>query len=170
MSELFDSELLDQAAQVLDSARRAGLRIATAETVTGGLVAAALTSVAGASTVFERGFVLYHASVKAVGLGVGPEIAQEHGLVSAAVTEGIANGILEHSAADAGVALTGYAGPTGGNDRDPVGTVYTSAVLRDGKIVTERHVFDGDRTAVKLQAVEAALRLLGDQLGGSDAR
>jgi nicotinamide mononucleotide (NMN) deamidase PncC len=62
------------------------------------------------------------------------------------------------------VALTGYAGPTGGNERDPVGTVYTSALRRGGKAVTERHVFDGDRTQVKLQAVEVALRLLSDQL------
>ncbi|TCK19916.1 CinA family protein [Pseudonocardia endophytica] len=168
MSELFDREVLDQAAQVLARARDGGVRIATAETVTGGLVAAALTSVSGASAVFERGFVLYHPTAKAVGLGVPQEVSEEHGVVSAAVTEGIAAGILDNSTADAGVALTGYAGPTGGNDRDPVGTVYTSAIHRGGKVVTERHVFDGDRTEVKLQAVEVALRLLGDQLQGSD--
>jgi PncC family amidohydrolase len=164
MSELFDRELLEQAAEVLRRARHLGVRIATAETVTGGLVAAALTSVSGASAVFERGFVLYHSSAKAVGLGVDPEVSAEHGAVSAAVTEGLAAGIIENSTAGAGVALTGYAGPTGGNERDPVGTVYTSALRRGGKAVTERHVFDGDRTQVKLQAVEVALRLLSDQL------
>ncbi|GAA3752895.1 CinA family protein [Streptomyces tremellae] len=165
MSELFDRELLEQASEVLRSAERLGLRIATAETVTGGLVAAALTSVSGASNVFERGFVFYHRTAKAAGLGLDPAVPAEHGVVSAAVTEALAGKLLEHSTADAGVALTGYAGPTGGNDRDPVGTVYTSAVRRGGHAVTERHLFDGDRTQVKVQAVEVALRLLGDRLG-----
>lgn len=167
MSSLFDEQLLEQASTVLTSAEQAGVRIATAETVTGGLLSAAITSVAGASNRFERGFVLYHRTAKGVGLGLDPAVSSEHGVVSSAVTEGLAHGVLEYSTAGASIVLTGYAGPTGGNERDPVGTVYTSALLRDTKPVTERHVFDGDRTSVKLQAVDAALRLLDDQLRAS---
>lgn len=166
MAELFDHELLEQAAEVLKHAKHLDARIVTVETVTGGLVAAALTSVSGASSVFERGFVLYHGSAKASGLGIPEAIGREHGVVSAPVTAAFASAALEVSpTATASVALTGYAGPTGGNERDGVGTVYTSAQRRGGECITERHVFDGDRFQVKLQAVEVALRLLSDQLG-----
>lgn len=166
MAGLFDHELLDQAAEVLRRAKRVDARIVTVETVTGGLVAAALTSVSGASSVFERGFIFYHGSAKASGLGIPEDIGRQYGVVSAQVTEAFASAALDVSpTATATVALTGYAGPTGGNERDGVGTVYTSAQRRGVECITERHVFDGDRFQVKLQAVDVALRLLSDQLG-----
>jgi len=136
------------------------VRIATAETCTAGLVSACLTSVPGASQVFERGFVLYHDSAKATGLGVAELISRTHGAVSAEVTRGLAEGALAHSSAGVTVAVTGYAGPGGGNAKNPVGTVYVAAARKDVDTLVERHVFSGDRDAVRLQAVGAALDIL----------
>lgn len=157
---MFPAQLLERAAKVLDAAARKGIRIAAAETVTSGLVASCLTSVPGASKIFERGFVLYHESAKATGLGVPEAVSRTHGAVSAEVTKGLAEGALSHSTAGAAVAVTGYAGPGGGNDRDPVGTVYVAAATKDKQTVVERHVFSGDRDAVRTQAVGAALDTL----------
>lgn len=157
---LFPPDLLDKASAVLDAARSAGIRIATAETCTAGLVSACLTSVPGASSVFERGFALYHDSAKATGLGVAEEISRAHGAVSAEVTAGLAEGALAHSGAGITVAVTGYAGPGGGNDRNPVGTVYVAAARKGRKTAAARHVFPGDRDDVRLAAVGAALDIL----------
>jgi nicotinamide-nucleotide amidase len=157
---MFPGELRDKAAAALAAARAAGLRIATAETVTAGLVSACLTSVAGASSIFERGFVLYHDSAKATGLGVPAEVSLRHGAVSAEVTLALVNGALRESGAGVAVGVTGYAGPGGGNERDPVGTVYVAAARRGGAVRAARHVFAGDRDAVRLAAVGAALDAL----------
>lgn len=157
---MFPQDMLDKAAKALETARAAGIRIATAETCTGGLIGACLTAVPGASQVYDRGFVLYHASAKSTSLGVSEEIAAVHGAVSAEVTKGLAEGALDHSGAGIAMALTGYAGPGGGNERDPVGTVYI-AVAREGReTAVDRHVFSGDRDAVRLAGVAAALDLL----------
>jgi nicotinamide-nucleotide amidase len=164
MAELFPDEITDRAGQVVDVARKRGALLATAETVTAGLLSAALTSVSGASSVFERGYVLYHSSAKATGLGVEPSISTTHGAVSAEVTEGLASGLTDNSQADFGIAITGYAGPTGGSARDPVGTVYLAVFRRGKTLPAHRHVFTGDRTEVKLKAVSEALRLLGEEL------
>lgn len=157
---MFPDELLSKTAAALEAARAAGVRIVTAETCTAGLVSACLTSVPGASSVFERGFALYHDSAKATGLGVPESVSRAHGAVSAEVTAGLAEGALAHSGAGVGVAVTGYAGPGGGNDRDPVGTVYVAAARPGEKAVVARHVFSGDRDAVRLGAVGAALDAL----------
>jgi nicotinamide-nucleotide amidase len=164
MAELFPKDIIDAASRVIQAAERQNLRIATTETVTAGLLSAALTSVSGASSVFERGYVFYHASAKATGLGVDSAIAAEHGAVSAEVTTALASALGDHSEADLGVAITGYAGPTGGNKRDPVGTVYLAAFRRGKPTQIERRVFSGDRTEVKLQAVGEALRILEGEL------
>ena len=164
---MFSPDLLDRAAKALAAARAGGVRIATAETCTAGLVSACLTAVAGASEVFERGFVLYHASAKATGLGVAEAVARQHGAVSAEVTQGLADGVLAHSEAGVSVAVTGYAGPGGGTERDPVGTVYVAAAGRDGATLVERHRFSGDREAVRLAALGAALDLLIRRCEGS---
>ncbi len=160
MSSIFSEPLLAEAASVLAAARKSNLRLATAETVTAGLVSACLTSVSGASEVFERGFVLYHNSAKASGLGLGPEFSSRYGAVSAEVTRGLAEGALAHSEAGAAVAVTGYAGPGGGSAANPVGTVYVAAARRGGQTFEERHVFPGGRDEVRLAAVSAAVRLL----------
>jgi nicotinamide-nucleotide amidase len=161
---MFAKPTLDRAAQALQLASAQALRIATAETCTAGLVSSCLTSVPGASKTFERGFVLYHDSSKATGLGVPEAVSRQHGAVSGEVTKGLAEGALGHSTAGVAVAVTGYAGPGGGNEKNPVGTVYVAAARKGADTMVERHVFSGDRDAVRMQAVDAALGLLVRQL------
>lgn len=157
---LFPAPLLTAATAVLDAARNRKIRLAAAETVTSGLVSACLTSVSGASEIFERGYVLYHSSAKATGLDVPEAVSAAHGAVSAEVTRGLALGLLAHSQAGATVAVTGYAGPGGGNAVNPVGTIFVAAADRAGTVLEERHVFPGNRDNVRLAAVGAALGLL----------
>jgi nicotinamide-nucleotide amidase len=157
---MFPPAALDRAAEALQLASAQAVRIATAETCTAGLVSSCLTSVPGASKTFERGFVLYHDSAKATGLGVPDAVSRQHGAVSAEVTKGLAEGALSHSTAGVAVAVTGYAGPGGGNEKNPVGTVYVAAARKGAETLVERHVFSGDRDAVRIQAVGAALALL----------
>ncbi|BBX61089.1 hypothetical protein MSAS_02630 [Mycobacterium saskatchewanense] len=166
MSSLFPAAIQASADQLVRAAADAGLRIATAETVTGGLLAATLTEVPGVSKVFERGFVLYHQDAKTTGLGVDPALAAEYGAVSQPVTSALALGLANNTDADVGVAVTGYAGPTGGNDNDPVGTIYLAGFDRDGRAIGQREVFTGDRLTVKLSAVAAALALLQKLVSG----
>ena len=157
---MFPNALLERAARALEAANAAGVRIVTAETCTAGLVSGCLTSVSGASRIFERGFVLYHDSAKATGLGVPEAVSREHGAVSAEVTRGLAEGALQHSGAGVSVAVTGYAGPGGGSEKNPVGTCYIAAAAPGKPTLVERHVFPGDRDAVRLAAVGAALELI----------
>ena len=161
---MFPVRTIKLASQVLERARKNNKRVTTVETVTSGLVAAALTSVPGASTTIERGFILYHESAKATGLGVSAEIAAKHGAVSAPVTAGLAEGGLANSTAGISIAVTGYAGPTGGNKRDPVGTCYVAVALEGKDIVVERHTFGGDRNEIRLEGVNAALNCAATQL------
>ena len=161
---LFTPDQLALAAQVLAASQTANLRIVSAETCTAGLVSACLTSVSGASKTFERGFVLYHDSAKATGLGVPEAVSRSHGAVSAEVTQGLAEGALKHSTAGISVAVTGYAGPGGGNEKNPVGTVYVASARQGRPSVVERHRFTGDRDAVRGAAVGAALAVLLRQL------
>ncbi len=160
----FHAALLSQAEAVLESYRRAGLTIATAESCTGGLVAGCLTEIAGSSDVFERGFVTYSNAAKAEVLGVPAALIAERGAVSAEVAEAMARGALERSKADAAVALTGVAGPGGGTAEKPVGLVHIGAVRRGGAARLRREIFGGDRTAVRARSVAIALELLGELL------
>ena len=157
---MFPEDLRTRAERALEGARSAGVRIVTAETVTAGLVSACLTSVPGASSVFERGFVLYHDSAKATGLGIDEAISRSHGAVSPEVTKGLAEGALTHSGAGVSVAVTGYAGPGGGSSEDPVGTIYVASARLGGVASVQRQQFPGDRDAVRLAAVAAALDAL----------
>jgi nicotinamide-nucleotide amidase len=118
---MFPHTALDRAAQAMQLASAQAVRIVTAETCTAGLVSSCLTSVPGASKTFERGFVLYHESAKATGLGVPEAVSRQYGAVSAEVTKGLAEGALAHSTAGVSVAVTGYAGPGGGNERNAQG-------------------------------------------------
>ncbi len=161
---MFSQELLAKAAAALNAAQAANVRIATAETCTAGLVSGCITSVSGASKTFERGFVLYHDSAKATGLGVAEEVARAHGAVSAEVTLGLAEGALANSSAGVAVAVTGYAGPGGGNEKNPVGTCYVAAARTGMPTLVERHVFAGDRDGVRLAAVGAALDMIVKRL------
>ncbi len=167
----FGAEILGQAEAVLAAYRRAGLTIATAESCSGGLVAGCLTEIAGSSDVFECGFVTYSNGAKTALLGVAAGLIAEQGAVSAEVAEAMARGALAGSKADATVALTGVAGP-GGGPRDgtsekPVGLVHLCAIRRGGAARPRREIFAGDRAAVRLSSVAAALELLGDLLDES---
>jgi len=145
---------------VLTRHRRAGTRVATAESCTGGLIAAALTEIAGSSDVFERGFVTYSNEAKNELLGVAPAMLAAHGAVSAEVAGAMAAGALAHSRADMAVAVTGIAGPGGGSAAKPVGLVYIGVARRGGASSVERHVFSGDRTDIRRATAARALELL----------
>ncbi len=157
---MFPSALMEKASNLLEAYRRAGLTIATAESCTGGLIAGCLTEIPGASDVVERGFLTYSNEAKHDLLGVPMELIRAHGAVSAEVAEAMAAGALERSAADAVVSATGIAGPGGATADKPVGLVYLGAARRGLAPMHQRHVFAGERGAVRLAAVEAALDLL----------
>ena len=161
---MFSPELLQQAEELLRLYRRAGRRLATAESCTGGLVAACLTEIAGSSDVVERGFVTYSNAAKAELLGVPPALIEQAGAVSAEVARAMAAGGLARSQADAAVAITGIAGPGGATASKPVGLVHLATAERQGSVRSEKHVFQGDRQAIREAAVAAALRLLREAL------
>ncbi|MFN2470056.1 MAG: CinA family nicotinamide mononucleotide deamidase-related protein [Gaiellaceae bacterium] len=144
---------------VLDQARAAGLTLATAESCTGGLVAARLTSVPGSSDAFLGGVVAYADGVKADQLGVGTATLERHGAVSAEAARELAAGARERLGADAAVAVTGIAGPDGGTPEKPVGLVYFHARAPHGEDWLELRI-PGDRNAVRARATAAALHLL----------
>jgi len=157
-------DLVTQATGILEAYRRAGRKLATAESCTGGLIAGALTEIAGSSDVVERGFVTYSNEAKIELLGVPASLIARVGAVSAEVAEAMAEGALEHSLADVAVSATGIAGPGGATPGKPVGLVYLGCCRRGGRPLHERHLFPGDRTAVRRASVEAALDLLARQL------
>jgi nicotinamide-nucleotide amidase len=145
---------------VLARCRQQGIRLAVAESCTGGLLAASLTAVAGASDVFERGFVVYANAAKTELLGVAAETLAAHGAVSAEVACAMAEGVLRRAPVEASVAVTGIAGPTGGSADKPVGLVHLAAAGIGRPTLHQRHVFAGDRDAVRNAATDAALTLL----------
>jgi nicotinamide-nucleotide amidase len=159
-----DAKLVNLAEQVLAENRALGRSVAVAESCTGGLVAAALTEVAGSSDVFERGFVTYSNEAKMESLGVGEDIIATFGAVSIAVAWAMAQGALAHSHADVAVAITGIAGPGGGSDKKPVGTVVFARAERNGdpsQVVADVKSFgDLGRSEVRRQAALVALGLL----------
>ena len=159
-----DPELIAAAARVLEANRAAGRTIVTAESCTGGLVAAALTEIAGASDVFERGFITYSNEAKMEATGVNIDILETFGAVSVAVAWAMAQGALKHSRADVAVAITGIAGPGGGSERKPVGTVVFACAVRDGDpatiIADTRQFGDLGRGEIRRQAALVALDLL----------
>ncbi len=149
------------AAQLIDLYRARNLRIATAESCTGGMIAAAITDIPGSSDVFERGFVTYSNEAKSQ-LGVPADLIAQHGAVSVHVAREMANGALKHSRADVAVAVTGIAGPGGGSDAKPVGLVYLAVARRGADPAIERHQFHGDRAAIRQATVGRALEMLGE--------
>jgi len=154
--------LVEQAEKLLAAARERRLKIATAESCTGGLIAAALTETPGASQVFERGFVTYSNEAKTDLLGVAKELIARHGAVSEAAVEAMALGALENSRAHLALAVSGVAGPDGGSDDKPVGTVFF-ALARDErpvKIVRKNFSPDLDRADIRAQAAAFGLEML----------
>lgn len=156
--------LLDAARKVIEENRAAGLRVAVAESCTGGLVSAALTEIAGSSDVFEAGYVTYSNEAKTALLGVSEEVIETFGSVSVAAAWAMAQGAILRSGADVAVAITGIAGPAGGSSMKPVGTVVFARAEREGdpdQIVADRKEFgDLGRAGVRFQAALCALELL----------
>jgi nicotinamide-nucleotide amidase len=150
------------ATSVLIAYRKRGLRIATAESCTGGLIAAALTDVAGSSDVFERGFVTYSNDAKQELIAVPPAVLTKFGAVSAETAEAMARGALARSRADVAISVTGIAGPDGGSSEKPVGLVWFGLARKGGPTLTVHEIFPGDRAAIRQAAVARALALLED--------
>lgn len=157
---LLAPDVLDEAAGLLGVLRGRGLTVATAESCTGGLIAAALTSIAGSSDVVACGFVTYSNAAKTTMLGVPSALIASQGAVSEAVALHMAEGAIERSDADIAVAVTGIAGPGGGSAEKPVGLVWFGAARRHGPAWAERSVFPGDRTAVREATVRHAFEVL----------
>lgn len=151
----------DLAQRIVDKAGADGVMLAAAESCTGGMVAAAITDVPGASAVLDRGFVTYSNEAKQEMLGVAPALIARHGAVSGPVARAMAAGALARSRADIAVSITGVAGPTGGTALKPVGLVWFGLAVRGAPVRIERRVFaDSDRNLVRLRATETALGLV----------
>ncbi|MFZ5673806.1 MAG: CinA family protein [Pseudomonadota bacterium] len=162
---LFAPALLTRAETLLASLRRRKLKLATAESCTGGLIAGLLTEIAGSSDVVERGFVVYSNEAKMSLLGVPSDVIERHGAVSEVTARAMAEGALANSLADIAVSVTGIAGPGGGSAEKPVGLVHFGCAMRHGGTVHRRFVFaNADRGEVRLRAVAAALDLIEARL------
>jgi nicotinamide-nucleotide amidase len=158
---MIESVLREKAAQLLDLCRARGLKVATAESCTGGLVTGALTEIAGSSDVVDRGFVTYSNEAKEAMLGVPSATLKRHGAVSAETAAAMASGALKNSLANIVVAITGIAGPGGGSQQKPVGLVHFAAASRNGRLIArERQYGDIGRESVREQSVAEALDLL----------
>jgi nicotinamide-nucleotide amidase len=162
---MLDADLLADAEALLARCRAAGLTIATAESCTGGLVAAALTAIAGSSDVVDRGVVTYSNAAKTEMLDVPATLIDAEGAVSEAVARAMATGALHHSSASLAVSVTGIAGPGGGSAAKPVGLVWFGLARRGTAVRALRRVFPGDRAAVQHAAVAQALSLLREAAG-----
>ena len=162
---MFPDRLRNLAMLVLDDAERARLKIVTAESCTGGLVAALLTDIAGSSAVFERGFVTYSNKAKEEMLGVPGDVLADFGAVSEPVARMMAEGAMSNSRANVSVAITGVAGPGGGTRMKPVGTVHI-ACARENRAVIHEMLQLGDigREGIRMAAVETALNLIQAQI------
>lgn len=164
MDFVLPAELVEAARKVIETNRAVGRRIAVAESCTGGLVSAALTELPGSSDVFEAGFVTYSNEAKAGMLKVSTDVLETFGAVSIAVAWQMAQAVLAKTDADVAVAITGVAGPDGGSDRKPVGTVVFARAIKGcdpGDVHADRKEFgDQGRGGVRLQAALCALELL----------
>lgn len=158
---MMDDEVRAAAARVLDACRARGLKVATAESCTGGLIAGALTEIAGSSDVLDRGFVTYSNSAKQAMLDVPANTLQTHGAVSRETAAAMAKGALFHSSADLVIAVTGIAGPGGGSAEKPVGLVQFAAASKAGALVENvKRYGEIGRTEVRRLTVIDALTML----------
>ncbi|HEY9217196.1 MAG TPA: CinA family protein [Phenylobacterium sp.] len=162
---MFNLEIQTLARLLIDEARERSLRIVTAESCTGGLVAGAICAISGASDVFERGFVTYTNRAKQELLGVPGDLIADLGAVSEPVARMMAEGALENSNAHLAVAVTGIAGPGGGTPMKPVGTVHIATARSNQALHHKAELFDGvTREEIQLAAVQAALQALRDRM------
>ncbi|WP_213133417.1 nicotinamide-nucleotide amidase [Citrobacter sp. FP75] len=158
-----DSELMQLSEQVGLALKARGATMTTAESCTGGWVAKTITDIAGSSAWFERGFVTYSNEAKSQMIGVREETLAQHGAVSESVVVEMAIGALKAARADFAVSVSGIAGPDGGSEDKPVGTVWFAFASVNGEGITRRECFRGDRDAVRRQATAYALQTLWQQ-------
>jgi nicotinamide-nucleotide amidase len=167
---MFATALQEVAARLLDAYRERGRRIVTAESCTGGLVAALLTQIPGASDVVEGGFIAYSNAAKIGMLGVPVDLIAAHGAASEEVARAMAEGALRASPADISIAVTGIAGPGGGSEAKPVGLVHLAAARRGGATLHRQCRFgDIGRDGVRMRSVEVALALLQQALAQGES-
>jgi nicotinamide-nucleotide amidase len=157
---MFDHEMRDAAERLLHACRQRKLKVVTAESCTGGLIAATLTAIAGSSDVVDRAFVTYSNEAKRDMIGVPWDTIMSNGAVSEPVARAMAQGALIHSDADLAVSVTGVAGPGGGTAEKPVGLVHLGATRKGGDTIAERHIFNGDRDGIRRVSVLTALSML----------
>jgi nicotinamide-nucleotide amidase len=168
---LFTPALLSRAENLLARLRSRELKLVTAESCTGGLIAGLLTEIAGSSDVIERGFVVYSNEAKMSLLSVPANVIELHGAVSEACARAMAEGALRNSLADIAVSVTGIAGPGGGSAGKPVGLVHFGCASHHGETAHRRFVFaKAERGEVRLRSVSAALDLIEAQLDGTATR
>ncbi len=158
---MFPDDLAEEATGLLAWLRAKGLKVATAESCTGGLIAGLLTEIAGSSDVVDRGFVTYSNEAKVQMLGIDPQLIAAHGAVSEQVARAMATGALAHAIADITVAVTGVAGPGGGSADKPVGLVHFATARRGGTVVHREARFgDIGRSEIRIATVREALTML----------
>jgi len=157
---MYPEILYIMAEDLLENCQNAGFKLTLAESCTGGLVAGCITSVAGSSSVFERGFVTYTNAAKTDMLGVSKALIDEFGAVSEQVAVAMAEGAILHSDANLSLSVTGIAGPGGATPDKPVGLVHMACTREGQQTHHEHHEFKGDRERVRLQAIESGLKLL----------
>lgn len=158
-----DDELMQLSATVGEALKCQGAVLTTAESCTGGWLAKVITDIAGSSAWFERGFVTYSNAAKAQMIGVEQQVLERHGAVSEPVVSQMAQGALTAAHASYAVSISGIAGPDGGSEFKPVGTVWFGFASREGGVVTRHECFSGDREAVRRQATVYALQTLWQQ-------
>ena len=164
-TQSMNSDLEKLAAELGAVLAARGRMLVTAESCTGGWVSMAVTAVEGSSAWFERGFVTYHNAAKREMLGVGADVLSREGAVSEATVRAMVRGALEHSHGDVALAVSGIAGPGGGSAEKPVGTVWFAWRTRAGSERARKALFQGDRGAIRAQAVAAALAGVIEILG-----
>ncbi|MCE3232642.1 MAG: CinA-like protein [Rickettsiaceae bacterium] len=163
---MFSSVITKKSEQLLKALRNKKLKISTAESCTGGLLSVALTEIPGSSEVFERGFVTYSNESKIELLTVPTFFIDEFGAVSRETAIAMAEGTLLMSKAQIGISITGVAGPDGGTETKPVGTVFIACAYKDQNTIYAHHVFKGDRSSIRQQTVEAALDFVLRRMDG----
>jgi len=157
---VFSDDILNKAQALISASAAAGVKIATVESCTGGLIGGCLVSIAGSSAVFERGFLTYSNEAKIDMVGVPPATIDAHGAVSRETAIAMAEGGLACAPVDMAVAVTGIAGPAGGTAEKPVGMVAISVARKGQDTICEVPIFDGDRTEIRLATVEYALDMM----------
>ena len=161
---MFPMEILNLAEKLVADCTEKNIKIATAESCTGGLIAGCLTAVGGSSAVFERGFTTYSNAAKSELLGVPEDMIEAHGAVSEQVAAAMAEGALAAAPVQLSIAVTGIAGPTGGTTDKPIGTVQIASACAGKKTINKVFLFDGDRNEVRLAAVKASLEMMDQQI------